>query len=76
MQTTQQNTPFLMKRLRGVLREGDITILCDRTGFSRQYVHRLLKAEAMTEAHETIRREAKRLLQEHHQEEKQLIDAL
>ncbi len=71
-----ENIQFLMKRLRKMLRDGDITILCEKTGWSRQYVHRLLNAEAITESHAILRREAKKLLQEHHSEEKQLINKL
>ncbi len=76
MEKRTENLPLLLKQLRGILRDGDITILVQRTGLSRQTIHKLLKGEAITDNTQVLRAAAKELMQEHHQQEKNLIAKL
>jgi len=71
-----ENIPLLLKQLRTVLREGDITRLVEKTGYSRQTIHKILKGESITESTKIVRKAAKELLESHHSEEQQLIHKL
>lgn len=71
-----ENVPLLLKQLRSVLRDGDIGRLVEKTGYSRQTIHKILQGEAITESTAIVRKAAKELLEEHHSEEQQLIHKL
>lgn len=71
-----ENIPLLLKQLRSVLRDGDIGRLVDKTGYSRQTIHKILKGESVTDSTQVVRKAAKELLKEHHSEQEQLINKL
>ncbi len=71
-----ENIPLLLKQLRSVLRDGDIKRLVDKTGYSRQTIHKILQGDAITDSTHVLRKAAKELLKQHHSEEKQLINKL
>lgn len=73
---TTENIPLLLKQLRSVLRDGDIGTLVEKTGYSRQTIHKILKGESITPSTHVLRKAAKELLQKHHSEQEQLINKL
>lgn len=76
MKNETENMPYLLKKLRGTLRDGDIGTLSERTGMSRQTIHKLLKGEGITDNTRVLIEAAKKLLEEHHKEEKKLISKI
>lgn len=66
-------TPALLKRIRSSLREGDITELVKRTGLSRQTIHKQLRGDGINDTTRQIVANAKSILQEQHDKDKELL---